>query len=196
MDEATLRAYDANARAYGEDWLAQPPPADMYALFRRFLASGPTIDVGCGNGRDVDWLNRNGWPSVGVDASEGLLRMARVSFPLWPFRRAALPELAGIGSGHFANVVCETVVMHLPSGVIADAVAGLDRVLRPGGVLYLSWRVTEGGDVRDARGRLYSAFAPDAVLGELSRYRELHREDVISESSGKRVCRFIGRKPG
>ena len=31
-------------------------------------------------------------------------------------------------------------------------------LLRPGGMLYLSWRVTPDTDQRDGRGRLYAAF--------------------------------------
>jgi len=53
--------------------------------------------------------------------------------------------------------------MHLPSGEIAAAVRRLAGLLRPGGTLYLTWRVTSDADRRDPSGRLYSSFGPDLV---------------------------------
>ena len=64
----------------------------------------------------------------------------------------------GIAEGAFDNVVCETVIMHLPPEQIGAAVQRLVSLLRPGGTLYLSWRVTPDADQRDGRGRLFTAF--------------------------------------
>ncbi|KVO67988.1 hypothetical protein WJ79_26935 [Burkholderia ubonensis] len=42
----------------------------MYALLtQHFAPAGRTADIGCGAGRDVAWLNANGVPAVGHDAS-------------------------------------------------------------------------------------------------------------------------------
>ena len=98
-------------------------------------------------------------------------------------------------TGQFDNVVCETVLMHLPAGQVPQAADRLWTLVRPGGVLYVSWRVTEGADVRLEDGRLYSAFAPDVVRAALHEAVVLHEEDVTSASSGRRVCRLIVRRP-
>ena len=195
MDRTTLNAYDLAAADFANDWHTQPAPVDLHTLIQRYFRSGPTADIGCGSGREVAWLAANGFPATGFDPSEGLLREARARYPGLPFRHAALPELAGIADASFANVLCETVIMHLAAGDIADAVRNLLRILSPGGVLYLSWRVTEGADQRHADGRLYSAFAPDLVRRELKDCTILHCEDTQSLSSGKRICRIIARKP-
>ena len=44
--------------------------------------------------------------------------------------------------GAYANVLCETVLMHLAPGEVPAASRALMALLRPGGVLYVSWRVT------------------------------------------------------
>ena len=59
--------------------------------------------------------------------------------------------------------------------------------------LCLSWRVIEGSDRRDARGRLYSAFEPIRVQYALTATL-LMDEQSGSASSGKLVRRIIARK--
>jgi 2-polyprenyl-3-methyl-5-hydroxy-6-metoxy-1,4-benzoquinol methylase len=190
FDSATLDAYSSGATRYSQDWLDQPSPADMYALFTtHLLPGGQTADIGCGNGRDVAWMAANGYRVTGFDASPGLLAEARRLNPDLTFRAASLPALAEIDET-FDNVVCETVIMHLPATSIALAID----ILKPNGVLYLSWRVTEGADQRQNDGRLYSAFEPALVTEALNECAILLFEDVTSASSGKRVCRVIASK--
>lgn len=194
-DLQTEAAYEANAVRYNEDWRNQPPPDDMYALLvRHFVPGGRTIDVGCGNGRDAAWLAQQGFDVVGYDSSPALVELARQSFPSVTFHLGHLPGLEGV-TARFDNVVCETVLMHLPADDVPQAAARLWALVRPGGVLYVSWRVTEGDDLRHADGRLYSAFSPDVVRAALHGGVVLHEEDVTSASSGKRVCRLVVRRP-
>jgi SAM-dependent methyltransferase len=194
MDRKTLEAYDSAAADFADDWSAQPAPVDLHAVVRRFFVPGPTADIGCGSGREVAWLAANGFPTTGFDPSEGLLREARARHPGLVFEQAALPELAGIADGSFANVLCETVIMHLPHVAIAPSVTRLMAILRPGGVLYLSWRVTRGDDQRDGQGRLYAAFPAGLVIDALAGATILLDEETISASSGKAIHRLIARK--
>lgn len=196
MDKATLSAYDRDAQGFAEDWAAQPPPSDLHATVRRFFSPGlPTADIGCGSGRDAAWLDSNGYPTMGFDASDGLLREARKRHPQLPFATATLPDLAGIAAGSFANVLCETVIMHLDAEAITPAVERLLALLAEGGTLYLSWRVTEGADRRDEHGRLYAAFDPERVMRALAGTEVLLDEQVGSLSSGKLIRRIVARKP-
>ncbi|WP_144154163.1 class I SAM-dependent methyltransferase [Paraburkholderia sp. BCC1885] len=193
-DSATLVAYTNDAARYSQEWLDQPPPNDLYALLETHLVpQGTTAEIGCGNGRDAAWLAGHGYNVSGFDASPGLLAEARRLHPEIVFREATLPALAEIDE-RFDNVVCETVIMHLPVESIPLAVDNLRRLLRPNGVLYLSWRVTEGADQRQADGRLYTAFEPKLVVEALVDCAILLFEDVTSESSGKRICRVIASK--
>jgi hypothetical protein len=60
----------------------------------------------------------------------------------------------------------------------------------------LSWRVTDGADLRDGHGRLYAAFDSSLVLNELSSTTLLLSEQVVSASSGKTIFRLVAKKPG
>ncbi len=193
-DRPTLDAYDRGATSFADDWATQPAPTDMYDTLRRCFTPGPTADIGCGAGRDTAWLATNGYPATGYDASEGLLAEARRRHPLLPFHHATLPALDGVPSEAFDNVLCETVIMHLPAPAIRPAVERLLAILRPGGTLYLSWRLTSGADLRDPHGRLYAAFDADLVMSVLRGTDILMDEQPISLSSGKAIRRVVVRK--
>ncbi|HYP32753.1 MAG TPA: class I SAM-dependent methyltransferase [Burkholderiaceae bacterium] len=195
MDATTLAAYDAAASSYAANWDGQPPPEDMYQQLRAHFRPGPTAEIGTGSGRDAAWLAANGFEVHGFDASAGLLAHARAAHPGIPFDFAALPDLAGVARGAWQNVLCETVIMHLPRAQIAPSVRSLLALLRPGGTLYLSWRVTEDASTRDPAGRLYAAFDKSLVSGELGAGDTIvFDEDATSVASGKRIQRLVIRR--
>lgn len=195
MDQKTRAAYDKDAAAFAKDWHQQPPPVDLHEIIKRFfIADGVSADIGCGSGREVAWLNANGFPARGFDASNGLLAEARRRYPQFDFVQAELPGLDGIAANTFDNVLCETVVMHLDHASIASSVRRMFEIVRSSGILYLSWRVTDGDDQRDGQDRLYAAFAPSLVRSELTAATTLLDEERVSASSGKRVHRIVVRK--
>src|SRR5476649_2268316 len=123
MDRATLAAYDKDAAAFATDWHEQPAPVDLQGVVESFfIRGGATADIGCGSGREVAWLNTNGFPAVGFDASDGLLAEARARYPDLDFAWAELPALRGLAGGAYDNVLCETVIMHLDRTRIAPSV--------------------------------------------------------------------------
>jgi SAM-dependent methyltransferase len=195
MDRDTLAAYQAGAEGFARDWHEQPPPADLHALIRRFFRpGGRTADIGCGSGRDVAFLAANGFDAIGYDASDALLEQARLRYPKLAFAAASLPALADLADSSLDNVLCETVIMHLPRALIAPAVRRLLAVLKPNGILYLSWRVTDGTDQRDGVGRLYTAFDGNLVREALSGAVVLLDDEPVSLSSGKKIHRIVARK--
>jgi SAM-dependent methyltransferase len=195
MDRATLAAYDSGAAAFAKDWHEQPAPVDLQDIVARFfIKGGATADIGCGSGREVAWLNANGFPAAGFDASEGLLAEARRRYPNLTFTHEELPDLRGVAAGGYDNLLCETVIMHLDRALIAPSVRRMLELVKPGGIFYLSWRVTDGADSRDSNGRLYAAFDASLVRTELAAATMLLDEEVVSASSGKKIHRLVVRK--
>ncbi|MQR00880.1 class I SAM-dependent methyltransferase [Glaciimonas soli] len=194
MDTQTLQAYDAAAADYADDWHSQSAPVDLYETVARHFHPGLTADIGCGSGREVAWLVTHGFAAIGYDASNGLLQQAQARYPELTFMQASLPLLDGIADASFDNVLCETVIMHLDKEHIPAAVRRLTAVLKPGGMLYLSWRVTLNDDLRDPAGRLYTAFDSELIRQELSGCALLLDEELISASSGKIIHRVLAHK--
>jgi SAM-dependent methyltransferase len=197
LDRVTLAAYDDNAAAFAKDWHARPVPVDLHEIVEQFFVRGSlTADIGCGSGREVDWLDTNGFSAEGFDASEGLLAEARSRYPDLKFTHAELPDLAEIPANSFDNVLCETVIMHLDRAEVGPAVRRLLDIVKPSGVLYLSWRVTDECDIRDGDGRFYAAFDAALVRAELPDGTPFLDEEVVSASSGKKIHRLVVKKPG
>jgi SAM-dependent methyltransferase len=195
MDRLTLAAYNHDAAAFARDWHEQPAPVDLQEVVTRFfIKGGSSADIGCGSGREVAWLNANGFPAVGFDASDGLLTEARARYPDLNFAWAELPALRGIAANAYDNVLCETVIMHLDHARIAPSVRRMLDIVKPGGIFYLSWRVTEDADQRDRHQRLYAAFDASLVRAELAAAAPLLDEEVVSASSGKKIHRIVVRK--
>jgi SAM-dependent methyltransferase len=197
MDRQTLRAYDKDAAAFAKDWHEQPAPVDLQdAVNRFFIKGGATADIGCGSGREVAWLDANGFPAEGFDASQGLLAEARSRYPQLRFSLAELPDLPGIAVNTYDNVLCETVIMHLDRAQIAPSVRRMFDIAKPGGIFYLSWRVTDDADLRDGHGRLYAVFDASLVRAELATANWLLDEEVVSASSAKKIHRLVAQKTG
>jgi len=196
VDPTTLEAYARHAAQFAADWEdVQSRPLDLHELVRRyFRLGGATVDVGCGSGRDAAWLTANGYPTIGVDPSPALLSEARRRHPDVRFAVGALPELAQFPSGAWANVLCETVIMHLAPSQVARSTERLVQLLAPQGTLCMTWRVTPGMDRRDEHGRLYAAFDSELVLVPLRALALLIDEEATSASSGKMIRRIVARR--
>lgn len=107
-------------------WLNAPTAADQELLQR---AVGPVLDVGCGPGRHVWALARQGVMALGVDASENAVDIAR-SRGVPVLRRSIFDPLPGTGRWGSLLIVDGSV------GIGGDPVALLERgsqLLRPGG---------------------------------------------------------------
>ena len=133
MDPETLAAYDMDAAAFAKDWLGQPAPVDLQEVVERFFVrGGASADIGCGCGREVAWLDANGFSGhrvrcLGRSAGRG----ARGDTRRCRFAHAELPELNGIAANAYDNVLCETVIMHLDRKQIAAAVRRLLDIVKP-----------------------------------------------------------------
>ena len=196
MDDKTIRIYDTGAAGFAAEWEdEQDPPDDLRAAVDAYFRPGATVDIGCGSGRDSAWLNAQGFDVVGIDASRGLIEEASRRHPGVKFECDTLPGLESLDIGAYANVLCETVIMHMPEVEALASVRRLAAPLAPGGALYLSWRVvTEGIDRRDDQGRLYASFEVDAVKTALAGHAIELDERIVSASSRKIVHRLVARR--
>jgi 2-polyprenyl-3-methyl-5-hydroxy-6-metoxy-1,4-benzoquinol methylase len=193
MDQATLASYDADPQTFVKRWIGRGTPAGLYAQLQKyFKPGGRTAEIGSGSGREMVWLAENGFPAIGYDASPGLVAAVKAAHPELELAVAALPELAGVGAHQFDNVLCKAVIMHLPRAEIVPAVQRMFELLKPGGVLHLSWRVTRDADMRDKYDRLYSAFDADLVHEALPRATTLFEDEVL-RPNGTVLHRLIVR---
>lgn len=165
MDPDTASFYARNAARLAVDHsLVDPSYFDR--LDQAFANATTVLDVGCGTGRDTLHLLNRGKNAVGIDASPEMLAEADALLRRRGFSTSdrlfdgSLPRLEPVADASFDGVLCTGVLMHLPEECIFDAVYGLKRVLRSGGILLVS--IPEARpDVdpatrRDGEGRLFT----------------------------------------
>ena len=109
----------------------------MRALSIAQISPGSRIlDVGCGTGRWVRRFGELGFFPIGVDATFGMLSIARS-------HRTTAPLIVGLASSlpfsdaAFDGVTDITVVQHIPYELQLKALQEMVRVLRPGGRMIL-----------------------------------------------------------
>ena len=94
------------------------------------------LDVGCGTGRWVRRYGELGFSAVGVDATIGMLRMARCHDTRAPLA-TALAQSLPFPDAAFDCLSDITVVQHIPYGLQPKALQEMVRVLKPGGRMIL-----------------------------------------------------------
>jgi ubiquinone/menaquinone biosynthesis C-methylase UbiE len=143
--EALRECYDAVAEAYAarfRDELTHKP-LDR-ALLRAFAdivgRGGEVADVGCGPGQVADFLRALGLDVTGFDLSAAMIEVARRLHPGVRFEVAdmlALPVAAHAWDG----VLAFYSIIHLAFDDVGRALREFHRVLRPSGVLLVSFHL-------------------------------------------------------
>jgi SAM-dependent methyltransferase len=147
------------------------------------LASGKrSLDAGCGAGaRDVSLLHSWGYDAYGIDAVEENINLGKAEHPEIADKLSVgdLRKPLAFESGSFDLVLCNAVIQHLsPQDAETTAIPELARVLAPGGVLQLMFKVGSGvAAVSD------SAFGTDGVDRSFQLYDE-HRLLRLLEDCG------------
>ncbi len=141
----TQSSYDAVASDYAERFKDEmdDKPFDrdcLDRLAREVGTLGPICDMGCGPGQIARYLHRQGVDALGVDLSPRMVEEAQRLNPEIPFHQGdmlALPD-ADNSWGGIAAFYC---IIHIPSDQIVDALREMKRVLKPGGVLLMTFHI-------------------------------------------------------
>lgn len=145
------------------------------------------LDFGCGPGRFTASLAELASArAVGVDPARSLLEQAP-AHPMVEYRQLLGGKIP-LESGSADVVwVCLVLMCITDPGALKGAVAEIERVLRPGGLLFLAENTQPRPDLRHLRYRsveFYRTLFPAIPLEEIGEYADL----------GERVSVFAGRR--
>ena len=188
MDIETLQHYAEHASEL-IDAYDTCLPARLYTLIETFFRrEGRTLDVGCGSGRDIAYLEGAGFGADGVDANPGFVEHCKARHPSSTIYHDSLPELNVFeGEGHYDNLLVCAVLMHLDGAALIEAIANLLRVTKRGGRIVVAIR--KGTDPhpeshRQADGRLYTPIPSGQLISLFESFggklllSEAHQDDT------------------
>lgn len=159
----TIATYDAHPEEFGD---FHGPLGQWQAEMDGFCARLPgkrVLDLGCGSGRDAHHLAERGLDYLGIDASAGMVRVAREREPGLRFEVRGFEELGAFADGSFDGVWSFATLLHAPRAQIVGILWEIHRILVPGGALFVSIKerqdVREGLRVQDKFGGIERYFA-------------------------------------
>ncbi len=148
MEDMTTRYYSENAPVFFADTVA----VAMDPLYARFLPhippGGHILDAGCGSGRDTLAFLERGYQVTAFDASPSLASLAE-RHTGQPVRVLRLQDMEW--SQTFDGIWACASLLHVPAAELPEVMGRLAGALRPGGVLYASFKYGHGERERQGR---------------------------------------------
>ena len=146
-------SYDSIAAEYAEEFVKElaRKPYDR-GILDRFADSvrdeGMVLELGCGPGHIARYLKDRGVAMRGIDLSAAMIKQARRLHPDIEFERGDMLDLQ-VEEGSLAGIVCFYAIIHLPRAKAATALEQMQRALRDGGRILVSFHGGEGSLHRD-----------------------------------------------
>ena len=144
----TIEYYDNNAAQFCGGTIT----ADMNECRDRFTAylkpGQKILDAGCGSGRDIIAFRKAGFEADGFDASAEICRIASENTGL-EIRQQRFEDLEG--TAEYDGIWACASLLHVRRQDLSDVLKKLRRLLKKGGVLYVSFKYGDGETERGGR---------------------------------------------
>ena len=148
MSDQTLQYYNQNAGSY----VSSTRDVDLSATQLKFLKllprGGRILDLGCGSGRDTKYFLEQGFEVDAVDGSEELARMA-AEYTGVNVRKMLFCELSEVEK--YDGIWACSSILHLPWPELADVTGRMCTALKPGGIIYSSFKYGDFSGERNGR---------------------------------------------
>ena len=182
-DSASIANYEDQA----QDFFCETASIDLSPLYARFLpfvpAGGHILDVGCGSGRDVRAFRANGYRVTGFDPSPTLARLATAHCGL----QVQVMRVQDIDwHRQFDGIWACASLLHVSVTELPEVLRRLAAALKPGGVLYTSFKYGQGE--REHGGRNFTDLDEEglaALLRAVPGFRELETWTTADRRPGR-----------
>jgi SAM-dependent methyltransferase len=139
---STRESYDRVANDYAKRFFNElqhkPVDRDLLTRFASEVGDGEVCDIGCGPGHVARYLHDLGTNVFGLDLSPQMLQQARRLNPGISFREGNMLSL-DLADGVLAGIVAFYAIVNIPQESIPLVFREMERVLRPGGLLFLAF---------------------------------------------------------
>jgi SAM-dependent methyltransferase len=150
-DPDTIAFYQARA----PHWVFRSGEAHSHqldAFLDRLPPGSAVLELGCGGGRDADYIRQRGFVVDATDGTPALVKRANEAFALGA-RVMAFHELSAEAA--YAGVWAHASLLHCPRAALPDVLARIHLALLPGGWFFSSYKLGDA-EGRDLLGRLHN----------------------------------------
>lgn len=165
MPQSMRDFYETNARAYFERTNRVDPEPILAPLLPYLRPGSAILDIGCGSGRDIKWLTSKGFQPAGLERSPSLAVLAS-EHSNCPVTIADLFEYQP--PIHYDCVLLIGTLVHLAKPDFPKALRKVMRMLKAGGILYLSMKAW-GGSEKSEDGRVFQLWSDAELRREFGR---------------------------
>ena len=168
----TLNYYAENAA----DFASGTVNDDFSSIQKRFLTrlqpGASILDFGCGSGRDTKAFLARGYRVTAIDGSQELCAIASANTGL-PVRQMLFDELNDVEA--YDGIWACASILHVPSAELPDIFRRMITALKPGGIIYTSFKY--GTFEGERNGRRFTDFTEETFAAFLKQFPELTIED-------------------
>ena len=183
-EQLTIATYDRNVTDWRENNYHGELWGEDFGRFRHYLLRGRVLDIGAGSGTDTGRFIATGYDYVGTDASAAQVAEARRLYPGLDFLQRSVYDLQ-FPENSFDGFWAAAVLIHLPRARVGEALNQIHRVVRPGGIGFISLKEGMGQAVTSepAEGTTYERLFTYYKADEFQQILETHQFDTLSVTS-------------
>ncbi|MFA6082457.1 MAG: methyltransferase domain-containing protein [Patescibacteria group bacterium] len=178
----------------GRHWENHPTVyAETFAKFLKEVGfGGLLVDIGCGNGRDVDCFVKMGFRSIGVDNKTDEVALSRKNYPELTFEVQDVEKLKladnSVDAFYMINVI------HYVDK--EKAISEIVRALKPNGYFFVHFNI----EISDKTGKVDYSYKLEDVAGLTAKFSLIdqvvfERTDYVPVEHKHKVLELIIQKP-
>ncbi|MDT4897368.1 MAG: hypothetical protein QOH25_2445 [Acidobacteriota bacterium] len=146
MNEDLQSSYDRVAEDYAEHFRDEMEKKPFDRKMLDWLAEksgemGIICDMGCGPGQVARYLHDHGVKACGIDLSPAMIERARALHPEISFQQGDMLALNEVADNSYGGMAAFYSIIHVHRPSLIQALQELRRVLRPDGVLLLTFHI-------------------------------------------------------
>lgn len=138
----TVSAYD-DTKTYEDGTRLLVPVVELDEFASMLQPNVAVLDAGCAFGRDTEYLKSKGFYVQGIDLSHALISRAKELVPDTNFEVKDVRN-TGFADEQFDGIWCNATLLHLKDEDIVKALVEFWRILKPSGVLAVSFKKGTG----------------------------------------------------
>ncbi len=193
-EEIVRKGYDRIAKQYYADRHIFDNRKELERFVSLLPKNARVLDVGCGAGYAGKYLVERGFNVVGVDFSQGMLRLAGRNVPeASPIKQDA--TRLGFETNSFDGLTSFYCVIHIPREKHASLFQSFHRILKPEGVMLISMGYSEWEGTEKYYGvdMFWSHYGPEKSLQIIENAGLLAIWDKIVECGGEKPYWILAR---